>query len=84
MTRLLYQAMALMGAGSVKTTWKYSTGSRSAWRASSQRCAALAWHFGQWRSRQVTECTLLRALWEVLPYGEKMSRSEHGADSAPV
>src|SRR5438477_118508 len=43
--------MSLTAAGSVKTTWKYSTGSRSAWRASSQRWAAVAWHLGQWRLR---------------------------------
>src|ERR1700758_2056142 len=61
MIRLLYQAIALMGAGSVKTTWKYSTGSRSAWRASSQRCAALAWHFGQWRSRHELKDTSVLA-----------------------
>jgi hypothetical protein len=59
--------------------WKYSTGNRSAWRASSQRCAALAWHFGQCRSRQVTECTPLRALWEVLSNGELQIRFDTNA-----
>ena len=33
--------MSAIGAGNVKTTWKYSTGNRSACRASSQRWAAL-------------------------------------------
>ena len=61
MIRLLYQAMALTGAGSVKTTWKYSTGSRSAWRASSQRCAALAWHFVQCRLRHELKDTSVLA-----------------------
>jgi hypothetical protein len=37
--------------GSVNTTWKYSTGRRSRWRAAIQRTRAFAWHFGQWRLR---------------------------------
>ena len=38
--------------GSVKTTWKYSTGRRSRCRSAIQRARAFAWHFGQWRLRQ--------------------------------
>ena len=39
-------------AGSVKTTWKYSTsGSSSACRRSSHCARASDWHFGQWRWR---------------------------------
>src|SRR5258705_13915815 len=41
-----------MAAGSVNTTWKYGTGSRSASRAASQSFAAAPWHFGQCRLRQ--------------------------------
>src|SRR5271156_893259 len=41
-----------MAAGSVNTTWKYDTGSRSASRAASQSFAAAPWHFGQCRLRQ--------------------------------
>src|SRR5664280_1818040 len=41
-----------MAAGSVNTTWKYGTGSKSASRAASQSFAAAPWHFGQWRLRQ--------------------------------
>src|SRR6266852_3796764 len=44
--------MLAIGAGSVNTTWKYGTGSRSASRAASQSFAAAAWHFGQCRLRQ--------------------------------
>src|SRR6202171_6391799 len=44
--------MAAMAAGSVNTTWKYGTGSRSASRAASQSFAAAPWHFGQCRLRQ--------------------------------
>lgn len=39
------------GAGRVKTTWKYGTGSSSACRAASHASRADPWHFGQWRSR---------------------------------
>src|SRR6202035_3497385 len=44
--------MSPIGAGSVNTTWKYGTGSRSASRAASQSFAAAPWHFGQCRLRQ--------------------------------
>src|SRR5271155_4043257 len=47
-----------MAAGSVNTTWKYGTGSRSASRAASQSFAAAPWHFGQCRLRQ-----LLYEIW---------------------
>jgi hypothetical protein len=33
--------------GRVNTTWKYGTGNRSAWRASSHSARASVWHFGQ-------------------------------------
>ena len=42
-----------ISAGSVKTTWKYPTGSRSASRSASQVRAAAPWHFGQCRLRQL-------------------------------
>src|ERR1700688_853013 len=44
--------MSAIGPGSVNTTWKYGTGSRSASRAASQCFAAAPWHFGQCRLRQ--------------------------------
>src|SRR5216684_6218346 len=44
--------MSAMAAGSVNTTWKYGTGSRSASRAASHSFAAARWHFGQCRLRQ--------------------------------
>src|SRR5450755_1273235 len=44
--------MLLIDAGSVNTTWKYGTGSRSASRAASHSFAAAPWHFGQCRLRQ--------------------------------
>src|SRR6267154_1825270 len=50
--------MFAMAAGSVNTTWKYATGSRSASRAASQSFAAAPWHFGQCRLRQ-----LLYEIW---------------------
>src|ERR1700688_908734 len=50
--------MSPIGAGSVNTTWKYGTGSRSASRAASQCFAAAPWHFGQCRLRQ-----LLYEIW---------------------
>src|SRR5450755_4807979 len=50
--------MLLIDAGSVNTTWKYGTGSRSASRAASHSFAAAPWHFGQWRLRQ-----LLYEIW---------------------
>ena len=46
-------AIAATGAGSVNTTWRYSTGNRSAARAVSHSRAAVPWHFGQWRLRQL-------------------------------
>src|SRR6476620_11611807 len=50
--------MSPIGAGSVNTTWKYGTGSRSASREASQSFAAAPWHFGQCRLRQ-----LLYEIW---------------------
>src|SRR5450631_3821661 len=50
--------MSAMAAGTVNTTWKYGTGSRSASRAASHSFAAAPWHFGQWRLRQ-----LLYEIW---------------------
>src|SRR3984893_12263086 len=50
--------MSPIGAGSVTTTWKYGTGSRSASRAASHSFAAAPWHFGQCRLRQ-----LLYEIW---------------------
>src|SRR5271154_2508758 len=50
--------ISAMAAGSVNTTWKYGTGSRSASRAASQSFAAAPWHFGQCRLRQE-----LYAIW---------------------
>src|SRR3954470_17609393 len=44
--------MSAMAAGTVNTTWKYGTGSRSASRAASHSFAAGPWHFGQCRLRQ--------------------------------
>lgn len=43
---------------------------QSAWRASSQRCAAVFWHLGHWRFRQVLESSPERALWRLSRYGE--------------
>src|ERR1700716_3027705 len=50
--------MSPIGAGSVNTTWKYGTGSRSASREASQSFAAAPWHFGQCRLRH-----LLYEIW---------------------
>src|ERR1700736_5318218 len=50
--------MSPIGAGSVNTTWKSGTGSRSVSRAASQSFAAAPWHFGQCRLRQ-----LLYEIW---------------------
>src|SRR5258708_5013761 len=44
--------MSAIGPGSVNTTWKYGTGSRSASRAASHSFATAPWHFGQCRLRQ--------------------------------
>ena len=49
--RRVLQGDRAEAAGRVKTTWKYSTGSNSASRASIQSAAAVAWHLGQWRLR---------------------------------
>src|SRR3977135_4320491 len=43
--------MSAMAAGSVNTTWKYGTGSRSASRSASHSLAAAPWHLGQCRLR---------------------------------
>ena len=48
----LSKAIGPRALGSVKTTWKYGTGSSSAARASSQRAAAVPRHVGQWRLPQ--------------------------------
>ena len=39
-------------SGSVKTTWKYSTGNSSAVLLSSHFVRSALWHFGQWRLLQ--------------------------------
>ena len=49
---LFWKAISATGAGSVKTTWKYGTGSSSACRAASHSARACPWHFGQCRLRQ--------------------------------
>ena len=46
-------AAAATTSGSVKTTWKYSTGMRSAWRLSSHCARTRDWHFGQCRFLQL-------------------------------
>ena len=46
-------AIAAIASGSVKTTWKYSTGRRSAWRSSSHCARTSDWHLGQCRLRQL-------------------------------
>src|SRR5580700_10824087 len=56
--------MSAMAAGSVNTTWKYGTGSRSASRAASHSLAAVPWHLGQCRLRQ------LMGVAHYLPYGK--------------
>ncbi len=40
-------AMAAIGSGSVKTTWKYSVGNNSARRCSNHFSRAAPWHLGQ-------------------------------------
>src|SRR5882672_12025798 len=55
-----------MAAGSVNTTWKYGTGSRSASRAASQSFAAAPWHFGQCRLRQE-----LYEIWECAQFSQR-------------
>lgn len=47
---LFWNTISATGAGSVKTTWKYGTGSNSACQAASQ--SARVSHLGQWRFRQ--------------------------------
>ena len=49
---LFWKAISAIGAGTVKTTWKYGTGSSSAWRSASHSARASPWHFGQCRLRQ--------------------------------
>src|SRR6202171_2356696 len=58
--------MSPIGAGSVNTTWKYGTGSRSASRAASQSFAAAPWHFGQCRLRQ-----LLYEIWVCAHFSQR-------------
>ena len=48
---LFWKAISAIDAGSVKTTWKYGTGSSSASRSASHAARAGPWHFGQWRLR---------------------------------
>src|SRR3954466_15783056 len=61
--------MSATAAGNVNTTWKYGTGSSSAWRSASHSFAAAPWHFGQCRLRQllsaivVCEQSWQRATW---------------------
>src|SRR6266576_2087220 len=59
--------MSAMAAGSVNTTWKYCTGSRSASRAASQSFAAAPWHFGQ--------CRLRQELYEIWVCGQSSQRA---------
>ena len=59
--------MSAMAAGSVNTTWKYGTGSRSASRAASQSFAAAPWHFGQ--------CRLRQELYEIWACGQLSQRA---------
>ena len=49
---LFWNAISAAAAGTVKTTWKYGTGSNSAWRSASHAARASPWHFGQCRLRQ--------------------------------
>src|ERR1700694_1203666 len=58
--------MSPIGAGSVNTTWKYGTGSRSASREASQSFAAAPWHFGQCRLRQ-----LLYEIWVCAHFSQR-------------
>jgi hypothetical protein len=48
---LFWKAISAAAVGSVNTTWKYGTGSNSAWRSASHAARAAPWHFGQWRLR---------------------------------
>jgi ABC-type arginine/histidine transport system permease subunit len=48
---LFWKAILAASAGRVKTTWKYGTGSNSAWRSISHALRAGPWHFAQWRFR---------------------------------
>ena len=50
-TALFWMAIAATAGGTVKTTWKYSVGSRSARRRSSHSARASDWQVGQWRLR---------------------------------
>ena len=49
---LFWNAISAADAGSVKTTWKYGTGKRSASCSLSHSRAAAPWHFGQCRLPQ--------------------------------
>jgi hypothetical protein len=57
-SRLFCKARAASASGSVKTTWKYSTGSSSDWRFLSHLALASDWHLGQWRLRVVSDALL--------------------------
>jgi hypothetical protein len=48
---LLWKAISATAAGTVNTTWKYGTGSKSACRSASHSARARFWHFGQCRLR---------------------------------
>jgi hypothetical protein len=58
--------MSPIDAGSVNTTWKYGTGSRSASRAASQSFAGAPWHFGPCRLRQ-----LLYEIWVCAHFSQR-------------
>jgi hypothetical protein len=61
---LFWKAISATSAGTVKTTWKYGTGSSSAWRSASHWARASPWHFGQCRLRQVMGVS------HYVPYGQ--------------
>jgi hypothetical protein len=49
---LIVESNLAIGAGIVKTTWKYGTGSSSDCRSANHWARANPWHFGQCRLRQ--------------------------------
>ncbi len=59
-------------SGTVNTTWKYLTGSRSASRAIIHFSLSIAPHWGQWRLRQL--------LWAIL----KLPQSSHASKCPPM
>src|ERR1700688_789044 len=58
--------ISAIGPGSVNTTWKYGTGSRSPSRAASHSFATAPWHFGQCRLRQ-----LLYEIWVCAHFSQR-------------